>query len=424
MSEVEVDGFVDEIRDLGGLKFIKIYSKNGYVQVTVNKKTTEAKLMKEFDELTRQSCVRITGEEKKNEKAPNGIEVIPKKLHVYSMAAVPLPLEPTGKTPAEFDTRFKWRFLDLRDEKKRLIFQIQTAFEHYAREYFLSNNFIEIHSPKLIGAPSESGAQVFALPYFGREAFLAQSPQFYKQMAICAGFNKVFEIAPVFRAEQSNTFRHFTEFISLDVEMGYVSSYDDVIEFEEGWLKYIIKNIKENWGDTIKEKFGVEVNVPKTPFPRIKMQDAYDIVEKEGGKVTRGEDLDSDGEKIIGKYAKEKLKSDYVYITDFPVSVRPFYHMRQPKNPKLTFSTDLLMDGLEITTLAQREHRYDILSKQAVEKGLPMHSVQFYLDFFKYGAPTQAGFGFGVARFLMKLLGFNNIREVTFIPRDPKTLFP
>ena len=423
MADVEVSGFVEEIRDLGGLRFIRLYTPTGYSQIIIDKKTTDQKLIKEFDKLTRQSCIRVSGIETPMPKG-KGTEIRPKKLIIYSIAATPLPLEPSGKTAAEFDTRFKWRFLDLREDTKREIFKIQTAFEHYARTYFYENGFIEIHSPKLIGAPSESGAEVFSLPYFGREAFLAQSPQFYKQMAICAGFNRVFEIGPVFRANPSFTYRHDTEFTSLDVEIGYINSYQDVIAFEQDWLKYILARLKKDYGGTIKEKFGTEIDVPKVPFPQIKMVEAYDIVEGEGVPVTRGEDLSSDGEKVLGKYAKEKLKSDYVFLTDFPVSVRPFYHMRPAGNPQVTYSTDLLFRGLEITTLAQREHRHEILLKQAKEKGLHIHNMEFYLDFFKYGAPPHGGFGFGLTRILMSLLGFKNVREVTLLPRDPKTLFP
>ncbi len=306
-----------------------------------------------------------------------------------------------------------------------MIFKVQTAFERYAREYFIENGFIEIHSPKLIGAPSESGAEVFSLPYFGREAFLAQSPQFYKQMAICSGFNRVFEIGPVFRAEQSFTYRHSTEFTSLDVEIGYINSFEDIISFEQDWLVYIIKKIKSQYGKEIMENFGTEVIVPKIPFPQITMTEAYDIVEgASGAKVDRTSDLNSDGEKELGKYVKEKLKSEFVFLTEFPESVRPFYHMKPENNPNTTYSADLIYNGLEITTLAQREHRYEKLVEQAKAKGLHLHNIEFYLNFFKYGAPSHGGFGFGLSRMIMQLLDLKNVRESTFIPRDPKTLFP
>lgn len=424
MPNKTVEGFVEEIRDLGGLKFIKLYTKDGYVQITINKKTADEKLVRDFATLTRQSCIKVTGEEKELPKSKINVEIHPKTLYIYSIAATSLPLEPSGKTSAEVDTRFKWRVLDLRDEKKRAIFTIQTALEHYAREYFTRNQFIEIHSPKLLGAPSESGAELFELRYFGKKAYLAQSPQFYKQMAICAGFNRVFEIGPVFRANPSFTYRHDTEFTSLDVEIGYIESYQDVIKFEQEWLTYMITKLKEYWGDMIKKNFDMEITVPKTPFPQVKMTEAYEIVEKHGGKVKRGEDLDSEGEKILGKYVKEKFGHDFVYLTEFPVSVRPFYHMRDSDNPQITYSADLLFKGLEITTLAQREHRHDVLLKQAKEKGLSQENMEFYLNFFKYGAPSQGGFGFGLTRILMQLLGFKNVREVTFVPRDPKTLWP
>ena len=426
MAEVSIEGFVEEIRDLGGIRFIKVYTTNGYKQVTINKKKIDQLLLAEFDKLTRQSSIRVVGEEKFIPGKDNsGTEIHPSSIKIYSIASSPLPLEPSGKTPAEVDTRFEWRFLDLRSDKHRMIFKVQTAFERYAREYFIENGFIEIHSPKLIGAPSESGAEVFSLPYFGREAFLAQSPQFYKQMAICSGFNRVFEIGPVFRAEQSFTYRHSTEFTSLDVEIGYINSFEDIISFEQEWLVYIIKKIKSQYGKEIMENFGTEVVVPKIPFPQITMTEAYDIVEgASGAKVDRTSDLNSDGEKELGKYVKEKLKSEFVFLTEFPESVRPFYHMKPENNPNTTYSADLIYNGLEITTLAQREHRYDKLVEQAKAKGLHLHNIEFYLNFFKYGAPSHGGFGFGLSRMIMQLLDLKNVRESTFIPRDPKTLFP
>jgi aspartyl-tRNA synthetase len=425
MSEVIVEGFVEEVRDLGGLKFVKLYTTKGYTQVTINKKKTDPALVKEFERLTRQSCVRVTGDERPLPGPDEqGTEVHPTKLEIFSIAAVPLPLEPSGKVNAEVDTRFAWRFLDLRDDTKRTIFQVQTAVERYMREYFIEKGFIEIHSPKLLGAPSESGAELFSLPYFGKEAYLAQSPQFYKQMAICSGFNRVFEIGPVFRANPSFTYRHDTEFTSVDIEIGYINAFEDLITFEQDWLMHVIKQLKKEWGKTIMEKFGVEIEVPKIPFPQITMSEAYDIVEAAGVKVDRKSDLSSDGEKELGKYVKEKLGSDFVYLTEFPASVRPFYHMKPKENPNTTMSADLLFKGLEITTIAQREHRYEILRKQALEKGLHLHNMEFYLDFFKYGAPPHGGFGFGLTRLLMCLLGFKNVREVTFLPRNPKMLTP
>ncbi len=425
MPDITVEGFVEEIRDLGGLKFIRLYATDGYKQITINKKKADPKLVTAFDTLTRQSCIRVTGEERPLPGPDEeGTEVHPSRLEILSLAAVPLPLEPSGKVPAELDTRFAWRFLDLRDDKKRTIFQVETAVEHHMREYFIENGFIEIHSPKLIGAPSESGAEVFSLPYFGREAYLAQSPQFYKQMAICAGFNRVFEVAPVFRAESSFTYRHSTEFTSVDVEIGYIKSFEDVVTFEQDWILYVLKKIKAEFGKRIMETFGVEIEIPKLPFPQVTMNEAYDIVEAAGIKVDRHSDLNSEGEKELGRYVKEKMGSDFVFLTEFPESVRPFYHMRPENNNSTTLSADLLYKGLEITTLAQREHRYEILRRQAVEKGLHLHNIEFYLDFFKYGAPPSGGFGFGLARFMLCMLGQKTVKEVTLLPRDPKTLFP
>ncbi len=424
MVNGEVKGFVEEIRDLRHIIFLTVYSDGRRVQVTIKKDGSPKAVVDAVEKLTRQSTIWARGDLSANPAVKRGMELIPTEMKVTSIAAEPLPLDPSGKTEANFDTRFKWRVLDLREPRKRLIFKIMTDFEVFAREYFTEDGFIELHTPKLIGAPSESGAEVFALPYFGKEAFLAQSPQFYKQMAICAGFDKVFEVGPVFRANPSHTYRHDTEFTSLDVEIGHVSSIEELMAFEEKWLVHILGRLKERWGTVLKEQFGTELIVPETPFPRITMKEAQDIVEKAGVAVDRSSDLSSDGEKVLGAYVKEKLGQDFVFLTEFPISVRPFYHMRSSEDHKTTYSYDLLYKGLEITTGAQREHRYDVLVKQAEEKGMQVQNLEFYLNFFKYGAPMHAGYGFGLTRIMMQLLGFKNVREVTFLPRDPDTLFP
>ena len=292
------------------------------------------------------------------------------------------------------------------------------------REYWIRNHFIEIHSPKLMGTASESGAELFALPYFNSTAYLAQSPQFYKQMAMASGFDRVFEIAPVFRADPSFTSRHTTEFTSVDVEIAWIDGHEDVMAFEEQWLQHVIYTVRERHGDAIAENYGVELTVPALPFPRVTMAEALTVLSEQGHAPEREGDLDPKGERLIGEYIRKTRGCDYVFVIDYPVSVRPFYHMRHPGQPELTRSFDLLYRGVEITTGAQREHRPDVLRAQAREKGLDLEVIQFYLDFFKYGCPPHGGFGFGLSRLLMVMLGLPSVRETTLLSRTPNRLHP
>ena len=272
-----------------------------------------------------------------------------------------------------------------------------------------------------MGAPSESGAELFSLDHFGQKAFLAQSPQFYKQMAMSAGFEKIFEINPVFRANPSHTSRHDTEFTMIDMEISFIDSHDDVMKTEEDWIHYFIGRIKDEFGDKIKEVFEQEVVVPIVPFPRIPMEEAQSLVRNKGYKGPL-DDLDADGEKLIFEIVKEKYNHEFVFITDYPYSARPFYHMK--KENGLTKSFDLIWKGVEVTTGAQREHRHDILKEQAIEKNIKLDLIQDYLSFFKYGCPPHGGFAISPTRFLMLMLGLKNVREVTFLPRDTDRLTP
>jgi aspartyl/asparaginyl-tRNA synthetase len=315
--------------------------------------------------------------------------------------------------------------MDLRRPDRRLIFEVQGTVEHAMREYWRQEGFMEIHTPKFMGSASESGAELFKVEYFDRTAYLAQSPQFYKQMAMAGGFEKVFEVGPVFRANPSFTSRHDTEFTSVDVEIAWVDSHEDVMAFEEAWLAHTFAAVKEAHGEQIAATFGVETVVPTTPFPRVTLQQAKEMLRAAGhGAPGEDDDLDPPSERALAELIAEEHGHEFVFVTDYPVSVRPFYHMRHPDQPKLTKSFDLLWKGIEITTGAQREHRYEQLLAQAREKGVETEPIQYYLDFFRYGAPPHGGFGFGLTRLLMKLTGQDNVREVTFLYRGPNRLEP
>ena len=376
------------------------------------------------DKLTCESTIKVTGILKKNEKVKmGGMELIPSKIEVTSISEAELPISITNKDASLIDTRMDNRFLDLRNDINGNIFRIQSEFVRGMRQYLYDNDFTEIHTPKIIGAASESGSDVFELSYFDTKAYLAQSPQFYKQMAMAAGFGKVFEVAPCFRAEKSYTNRHATEFTSFDVEFSYINSYEDVMDLEEDLIISGLTSVKEKYGNLIKEMYGVDVVVPTKPFPRIKLQDLYKkLQEKYNYQIPDHDvgDMNAETEKLTSRYAMEEFGHEFIFVTDFSKTKRAFYHMRKNDIPQ---GYDLIWKGTEITTGAQREHRYDILCKQADEKGLGK-DVEFYKDFFKYGCPPHGGFALGVDRLTMLLLGLPSLKETMFLFRGPNRLNP
>lgn len=411
-------------RDHGKIVFLDIRDRSGIIQVVSNGE--KAKDLHSEDVVCIEGNVAKRPENLINPELETGkIEISAESIEVISKAQE-LPFEIFGPTRPALDLRLDWRFLDLRRPENRLIFKVQTTAEMAMRQYWEQQDFIEIHSPKLLGAPSESAAELFQLDYFGKKAYLAQSPQFYKQMAMAAGFERVFEIGPVFRANPSFTSRHDTEFTSVDVEMSWIDSHEDVMSFEEKWIQFVVQKIKEKHGKEIKKLLGVEIEVPELPFPRVTLKEALELLKKQGHvpPPDKKGDLDPQGEKLLFEHIKKTKNHDFVFVTDYPVTARPFYHMRQEGDPTLTKSYDLLWKGLEVTTGAQREHRYEILVKQVKESGLKLELIQFYLDFFKFGCPPHGGFGFGLTRMLMIILGFQNVREVTYLYRGPHRLSP
>ena len=425
-EEIEIQAFVDNVRNIKWVQFIVLRDTTGKIQVTIEKSVEENKKMVELVEtLTNESTIKVKGKIIKNENVKlNGMEIIPTSIEVTSVSAPELPINYKDLENINLDTRLDYRFLDLRNEKNTLIFKVQSTLVRYMREYLYNNNFIEIHTPKLIGAASESGSEVFEVKYFDRLAYLAQSPQFYKQMAMSSGFERIFEVAPCFRAENSNTNRHATEFTSFDVEFSYINSFEDVMNLEAEMITYGIKHTKEELGDKIKEVFGVDIVVPSLPFPKMTVAEIYkEIEERYGYTVDDSEktDLTTEAEKLVGKLAHDKYNHEYMFVTEFPAEKRPFYHMRNENG--ILQGYDLIWKGMEITSGAQREHRYDKLLKSVQEKGLG-EDVKFYLEFFKYGCPPHGGFAIGIDRLTMLILGIPTIKESEFLFRGPNRLNP
>jgi aspartyl-tRNA synthetase len=423
-QKVKIAGFVNTIRNQGSIKFLIIRDISGMIQVVITK--NNPKNLKIAGSLSLESVIEIIGLVKKEEQAPGGIEISAEKISVLSPAApvLPIPVVEKNSGATDLQKRLDWRWLDLRKPEKALIFKVWTLMEQAFREYWTQNGYIEIHSPKFMSTPSESGAELFEVKYFNRKAYLAQSPQFYKQMAMAAGLERVFEVGPVFRANPSFTSRHDTEFTGYDIEISYIKSHQDIIEEEQKAIRYVIEKIREKFGQEIMRYYKRELIVPKIPFPQLTMKQAKEILTKLKIPNEREGDLSPKEERELSKYIGEKEGHEFVFVTEYPIEVRPFYHMRLKNNPKLTKSFDLLWNGLEVTTGAQREHRYDVLISQAKEKGLKLEPIQFYLDFFKYGCPPHGGLGAGPSRMLTRIFGIDNVREVTYLYRGVKRLKP
>lgn len=417
-EQSKISGWALKIRDTKYMVFIVLQDRSGKIQVSIDKKNNE-ELVKKLEGVLASSILSFTGKMVLSEYVKDGgKEFLPEGLEILSRSDA-LPLDET----ASIDTRLDYRWIDLRSEKNNLMLKVQAKFVEGMREFLLNNDFTEIHTPKLIGAASESGSEVFEVKYFDRLAYLAQSPQFYKQMAIASGLERVFELAPSFRAENSNTNRHATEFTSLDLEFAYINDYQDVMDMEEDLLIAGLTKVKEAYGKDIKELFGEEVIVPKKPFPRIKLQDLYqELNTRYGYQIPDTDigDMNAETEKLTSKYAMEVYNSEFIFVTDFAKTKRAFYHMRKNDVPE---GFDLIWKGMEITTGAQREHRYDVLKSQAEEKELGK-DIEFYLEFFRYGCPPHGGFAIGIDRLTMLLLGIPSIKEEMFLFRGPSRLTP
>lgn len=413
-SEVTIKGFIHSIRNQGGIKFLIIRDITGLIQIVVLK--SEKEVFDLVPTLTNESVVSITGLVKEEKQAPSGVEIQAMSIEVLSKAAeLPIPvIVEKGAEDVDITKRLDWRWLDLRKEEGRKIFAVWTELEKGFREYFYENGFTQIYTPSLMSTASESGSEVFKVQYFDKDAYLAQSPQFYKQMAIASGLDRVFITGPVYRAEPSYTTRHVTEFTGWDFEASFIESHHDIMDMEEQALRKGFEKVKSV----------IDVEIPETPFPRMTMAEVKARLKQEGITSEKEHDLSPEEERVICEIVKKEKNHEFLFITDYHISVRPFYHMRHEDNQELTKSFDLLFRGLEITTGAQREHRVDVLEKQAVEKGMDLEELSDYINFFRYGCPPHGGVGIGPARIIMKLMDLSSVKEAIFLPRDVKRLRP
>ncbi|MFQ5815176.1 MAG: aspartate--tRNA(Asn) ligase [Candidatus Hydrothermarchaeaceae archaeon] len=420
-ATVRIAGWIHDIRNLGGLRFVLVRDKGGLMQVTLPKKYVPKEVFDATSALPKESVISVVGEVRAEQKAPRGYEIIPKEIEVLNTAATPLPLDPTGKVDANLDTRLDHRTIDLRRTRINSIFRIRDTAHAEGANYFRDMGFVEVHTPRIISTSSEGGTELFPIAYFEKEAFLAQSPQLYKQMLMGAGFDRVFEVATYFRAEEHDTIWHLNEVTALDAEMAFIEDEFDIMEIIEGLVVSMINGIRERCTGELQE-LGVDIPEPKRPFPRMTYDEAVAVLDEEGLKVPSGEDLTTESEKKLGE-AMMKRGHELYFVTKYPLRVKPFYTMPDADGYNSN-SFDLEYRGREIVSGSQRVHQPKLLKKMIKEKGLNPENFDAYLEAFQYGMPPHGGFGLGIERFLMQLLALPNIREAVLFPRDRKRLTP
>jgi nondiscriminating aspartyl-tRNA synthetase len=418
-ENAEIHGWVHEIRDLGGLFFCLIRDRTGIIQVTVVKKKAAPAVLEAIRTLNRESVVRVDGSVKAIDKAPGGRELIPDRIEVINSSIAPLPLDVVEKVPAELDTRLDSRFLDLRRPRVTAVFLIRSVVMQAITDLLFSRGFVSITTPKVVAAATEGGTELFPIAYFEKEAFLNQSPQLYKQMMMAAGFDRVFEIGPIFRAEEHNTTKHLNEATSIDVEVSF-ADHHDVMQLLEDLIVHAYDQVNRRCGDQLANLEIREFTIPETPFPRLSYADAIEIAARKcGEEIAYGDDVSTAAEKAIG----EEIGEHY-FIEDWPTAIKPYYAMPYEANPEICKAFDLMHPRMELSSGAQRVHQHDLLVEQIRSKGLSPESFEFYLNPFRYGMPPHAGWGLGAERLVMTMLGLSNIREAVLFPRDRHRLVP
>jgi nondiscriminating aspartyl-tRNA synthetase len=416
-TEVVLMGWIHEMRDLGGIIFVLLRDRDGVTQITAPSKKISPELFEELRKLKKESVIVVKGRVQESGKAPGGVEIIPEELKLLSESKLPLPLDTTEKTHAEIDTRLDSRFIDLRKHSVSAIFKIKSRMLHTVRNFLESEDYIEINTPKIGASATEGGTELFPITYFEREAFLGQSPQLYKQMMMASGFDNVYEIAPIFRAEEHDTLRHLNEVMSIDVETAF-TDHVDAMDLLERMVVNAITEVKANCQDEL-DTLGFDLKIPETPFPRIEYDEMVDMVNSKGVQMSHGEDMPRAAEKAMGE-----MMGGYYFITSWPTAIKPFYVMPDSEDPSKSCAFDLMYKDIEISSGAMRVHDHDSLVEKIKKQGLNPDSFNRYLAAFEYGMPPHAGWGVGAERFTMSMTGLNNIRETVLFPRDRRRLAP
>jgi nondiscriminating aspartyl-tRNA synthetase len=415
----EIAGWVHEVRDLGGLVFFLIRDRTGIIQVTVPKKRATDAVLSAIKEVSRESVVRVSGMVKAIDKAPGGRELVPECFEIISRSESPMPLDVVEKVPADLDTRLDARFLDARKPRVAAIFQVRSTAMHAVMEFLFARGFIAITTPKIVAAATEGGTELFPIAYFEKEAFLNQSPQLYKQMMMAAGFERVFEIGPIFRAEEHNTTKHLNEATSIDIEVSF-ADHHAVMTLLEEMVTAVYETVAEECEDHLVKLEIPDFTVPEPPFPRLPYTEAIGIAQRKTGEEMRfGDDIGTLAEKAIG----DEMGRHY-FIVDWPTQTRPYYAMPHEHDPVICKAFDLMHPRMELASGAQRVHQHDLLVRQLQAKGLNPDNFEFYLKPFRYGMPPHAGWGLGAERLVMTMLGLPNIREAVLFPRDRHRMVP
>jgi aspartyl-tRNA synthetase len=417
-KEVAVFGWVHDVRLIGGINFLLLRDNRGIVQATAPKGKVPQNVLDIYVKLHQEDVVFVKGKVVKAKNAKIGIEIIPSEIEVVSKSHVPLPLDPRGVVNTNFDTRLDWRVLDLRRHESQAIFRIEAKIVEGMEEYLKKNNFLQVFTPCIIGGVSEGGSEVFKINYFGKDAFLRQDPQLHRQLLIAAGFDKIFDMGPNWRAELSDTPRHLTEHRACAVEFAFMKDEADMMRLEEEMVVNAVKRVGEDCEKELKI-LGKEVKIPKMPFPELRFPKIYGILEGMGKKIKFGEDYDKESEVLLAKYVAEKYKSDFFFINHFPSKIKPFYVMKVDEEPQWARSVDLIFKGLEQSSGGQREHRYEKIMQQIKEKGVNPEAMKWFTEPFKFGVPPHGGFCIGIERLTMQLLDLKNIKEAVLFSRYP-----
>lgn len=423
-KKVRIRGRVDTLRDQGKIVFLILRDITGKVQ-TVSWSGGNIEVFNSVKSLTAESVVDISGLVKEAKQVSTGYEVEIEEINIDSVSKTPLPIvieQEYSKNISNLDKRLDYRWVDLRSQRNNLMMRVATVMGDRFREYCIKNRCVEIQAPRIIGAASEGGSEVFEVKYFDRKAYLSQSPQLHKQMGIASDLDRVFNMGPAFRAEKSFTTRHLTEYTSFDVEIGYIDSFRDVCKFEQEMIKFVLSGIKEKYGDEIKEIFGIEIKIPQEDFPYISVKDIKEKLAKEGVPSKDDGDFSPEEERALSEIMLKETGCEFVFVYDYPHKKRAFYHMKDNNNPPFALGFDLFWKGIEITSGSQREHRYEKIKENAKERGISEESLKEYFEYFEYGCPPHGGFAIGTERFLMKLLDFGSILETTYLPNTPNRL--
>ena len=415
-KEITLFGWVQDIRDLGGIRFIIMQDREGTIQVTIPRKKVSSEVLSKSDVLQKRYSIGVRGFVKKTDMTPRGVEVVPKEIKIFSTAASQLPIDITGKTPANLEARLDARALDLCHEENIAVFKIQHTAVEAIRDFLFEKGFVEVHTPRIIASATEGGAALFPVEYFDRKAFLAQSPQLYKEQLVMS-LEKVFEVGPFFRAEESHTRRHLSEFVSIDIEQAFAYA-EDVMQLLEQLMQNVCKVVNEKCKKELATlKHNVEV--PELPFKRVTYEEVIEELKKEGVEIPWGEDIPTTALRTLGR-----IHPYFYFIIDWPTQARSFYIQPKEDNPELTEGFDLMWRWIELVSGGTRISSKELLMKKIKEKGLSPESFKYHLQVFDYGMPPHAGWAIGLERLTMMLTGKKNIREVTLYPRDKFRLTP